>query len=187
MAQVRSIAGFCASHLRHEDKFVHPALEAARAGAARAIEDEHVHHNATCARLAQLADAIGEAGAPDRQPLANQLYRELALFLADSLAHMDVEETDNNAILWASYDDRQVMAIEHAIVASLSDQERAISMRWMIPALTPAELLSMFEGVRLNAPPPVFDGMLAGVRPLLAAANWNKLCTGLSRGELLAA
>jgi hypothetical protein len=100
---------------------------------------------------------------------------------------MDMEETDNNAILWAGYDDGQLMAIEHAIVASLSDQERATSMRWMLPALTPGELLSMFEGVRRNVPAPVFDGMLAGMRPLLAAADWNKLCTGLSRSELLAA
>jgi iron-sulfur cluster repair protein YtfE (RIC family) len=187
MAQVRSIAAFCAGHLQHEDEFVHPALEAARPGSARGIEDEHLHHNATCARLAQLADAIGEAAAADRQPLANKLYRELALFFAESLVHMDVEETDNNAILWAGYDDQQLMAIEHAIVASLTDQERATSMRWMLPALTPGELLSMFEGVRRSAPPPVFDAMLAGMRPLLAAADWNKLCTGLSRGELLAA
>jgi hypothetical protein len=187
MAQVRSIAGFCAGHLRHEDEFVHPALEAARPGAAREIEDEHVHHNAACARLAQLADAIGEAGAAERQPLAKQLYRALALFLAESLVHMDKEETDNNAILWAGYDDQQLMAIEHAIVASLSDQERATSMRWMLPALTPAERLAMFEGVRRGAPPPVFDAMLAGLRPLLAAADWNKLCAGLSRPELLAA
>ena len=60
-------------------------------------------------------------------------------------------------------------------------------MRWMLPALTPGELLAMFEGVRRNVPPPVFDGMLAGMRPLLAVADWNKLCAGLSRAELLAA
>lgn len=187
MAQVRGIADFCAGHLRHEDDFVHPALEAARPGAARAIEDEHVHHTADCARLAQLADAIEQAGAAERQPLANQLYRALALFLAESLAHMDVEETANNAILWGGYDDGQLMDIEHAIVASLSDQERAITMRWMLPALNPGELLAMLEGVRASAPAPVFDAMLAGMRPLLAAPAWNKLCTGLARAELLAA
>lgn len=187
MAQVRGIAAFCASHLDHEDEFVHPALEAQQPGAAQQTEHEHGHHAATCAHLAALADAVEAAHGPQVQVAARQLYRALALFLADSIVHMDTEETDNNAVLWAGHSDDQLLAIEHAIVASLTNQERAVTMRWMIPAMTPVERLALLEGVRSQAPAPVFAGMLAGMQPLLAANDWVKLCNGLGRAQRLAA
>lgn len=187
MAQVRSIAVFCASHLDHEDDFVHPALEARQPGAARQTEHEHGHHAATCAHLAALADAVAAAHGPAVQAAAHQLYRALALFLADSIIHMDMEETDNNAVLWAGHSDDQLIAIEHAIVASLTDEERATTMRWMIPSMTPTERLALLDGVRQQAPAPVFAGMLAGMQPLLAANDWVKLCDGLGRAQRLAA
>lgn len=187
MAQVRSIAAFCVSHLDHEDDFVHPALEAQQPGAAQQTEHEHGHHAATCAHLAALADAVEAAHGAQVQAAAGQLYRALALFLADSIVHMDMEETDNNAVLWAGHSDDQLIAIEHAIVASLSDEERAVTMRWMIPAMTPTERLAMLEGVRSQAPAPVFAGILAGMQALLAANDWVKLCNGLGRTQRLAA
>jgi hypothetical protein len=188
MAHVRGIAAFCASHLEHEDDFVHPALEARRAGAAQQTEREHVHHAGACARLAELADAVEAAHAPvASQALARQLYRALALFFAESVVHMDMEETDNNATLWATHSGEELLAIEHAIVASLSDQQRGVTMRWMIPALTPSERLALLDGVRRQAPAAAFSAMLAGIRPLLVANDWRKLCEGLERAEPLAA
>lgn len=187
MAQVRSIAVFCASHLDHEDDFVHPALEARQPGAARQTEHEHGHHAATCAHLAALADAVAAAHGAAVPAAAHQLYRALALFLADSIIHMDMEETDNNAVLWAGHSDDQLIAIEHAIVASLTDEERATTMRWMIPSMTPTERLALLDGVRQQAPAPVFAGTLAGMQPLLAANDWVKLCDGLGRAQRLAA
>jgi hypothetical protein len=187
MAQVRSIAAFCASHLDHEDQFVHPALEARSPGAAQQTELEHVHHFAACARLAELADAVEAARAPASQALANRLYRELALFFVDSVNHMDIEESNNNAALWATHSDAELLAIEHAIIGSLSDQERGVTMRWMIPALTPSELLAMVEGVRQQAPAQVFTATLVGMQALLSQQDWLKLCDGLGCAEQLAA
>lgn len=187
MSQVRSIAAFCASHLDHENDYVHPVLEERAPGSARQTELEHVHHYEACARLAALADAVEAARAPASQALANQLYRELALFFADSVVHMEMEESANNAVLWASHADAELQAIEHAIIASLSDHERAVTMRWMIPALTPSERLAMVEGVRQQAPAQVFTAMLVGMQALLSQQDWLKLCDGLGCTEQLAA
>lgn len=180
MAQVRSIAAFCSSHLDHEDDFVHPAMEARRPGSAHQTEREHLHHAAACDRLAELADAVEQARAPASRALAGKLYRALALFFAESIVHMDMEETGNNAVLWATHSDDELLAIEHAIVASLGDEERATTMRWMIPALTPSERLALLEGVRRQAPAPVFDAMVAGLQPLLGARDWDKLREALA-------
>lgn len=187
MSQVRSIAAFCASHLDHENEFVHPALEARSPGSAQQTELEHAHHFEACARLGELADAVEAARAPASQALANQLYRELALFFAESVVHMDMEESSNNATLWASHADADLLAIEHAIIASLSDEERGVTMRWMIPALTPSERLAMVDGVRQQAPAHVFTAMLAGMQALLSQQDWLKLCDGLGCAEPLAA
>lgn len=47
------------------------------------------------------------------------LERLLALFVADDVQHMHVEETAHDAVLWAHYSDDELMAIEQAIVASI--------------------------------------------------------------------
>src|SRR5215468_6943739 len=51
MAQLRGLLALCASHLQHENDFVHPALEQARPGGAALTAVDHEHHELTLAGL----------------------------------------------------------------------------------------------------------------------------------------
>jgi hypothetical protein len=147
MARVRSMANLCASHLFHEDRFVHPAMEARLPGSARHSTADHLEHDYACRKIISLASVIEQARTIERPALVAQLYHQVARFMADSLHHMHQEETENNTVLWATHSNEELEAIEQSIVASLSAEEREVSMQWMMRALNPVERAILLEGV----------------------------------------
>lgn len=187
LAQARAMATFYIGHMQHEDHFVHPAMEAHGPGSSDAIELEHGHHEAACQKIVALATEAEQAIGADREVLVHQLYQRIALFLGETLEHMHVEETDHNAVLWKHYSDAEILAMDHAIVASLSDEEKGLGMRWMLPALSPSERLQLLKGMQCAVPPQVFAGMCAFFETLLAPADWRKLTAALEFDERLAA
>ena len=60
-------------------------------------------------------------------------------------------------------------------------------MRWMIPAVSPAERAGMLLGMRAGMPPPLFDGILALTRSLISARDMQKLETALAAPQPIAA
>lgn len=186
-AQVRLLAAFCASHLRHENDFVHPAMEARRPGSSQAIAADHRHHEQALERLLALCDAAEQGAQSERHDALAELYRYLALFVGENLTHMHVEESEHNAALQSAYSDQELLGIEQAIVASLAPDEAMLGMRWMIPAMNASERAGKLAGIRMHAPAPVFDGVLALARAQLPEREWRKLAQALELEEPLAA
>lgn len=181
LAQARALLGFCRMHLEHENRFVHPALDACEPGSAARIAGEHVHHEQDIALLLDEVDAV-DATRGDRaagEAAAQRLYRHMALFVGENLIHMDYEEREHNATLWAHYSDAQLLAIEGALVASIAPADHALSMRWMLPSLSHPERVRLLGRLRAHAPAVVFAGVLACARERLGARDWDKLSAGL--------
>ena len=88
LAQVREMAILCATHVAHEDTFVHPAMEARFPGTAKATAAEHAHHKYACRKIIALGDAVYNAREEDRESLVSQLYHYISLFVAESLHHL---------------------------------------------------------------------------------------------------
>lgn len=174
-AELRALLATCQGHLQHENDFVHAAMEARSPGSSSRIAHEHLEHEESIAMLGALLDRLATEPAA-----APRLYRALAAFVAHNLEHMSVEESEHNAVLWATYSDEELMGIEQRIVASLSPEEGALTMRWILPHLSPAERAGMLAGVRAHAPAEAFDGMLCMVRPLLGGREWLKLSQALA-------
>lgn len=173
-AEVRALLDVCRSHLEHENDFVHAAMQARAPGSCAPAADEHEHHLEAIAALLQLLARV-----PGSTDGAQALYRALSAFVAENFEHMQHEETEHNAVLWAHYRDEEIMDIEHRIVASLRPEESQVTMRWMLPHLTPAERAAMLGGMRQGAPAEAFDGMLSMIRPLLGGRDWRKLSLAL--------
>jgi hypothetical protein len=172
--EVRVLIEICRNHLQHENEIVHPAMQARAPGSAAAIEAEHVHHGAALDDLSRLL-----AGVPGNAAAALALYRRLAVFVAENFEHMQREETEHNAVLWATHSDAEIMALERRIVGGLSPEEAQLSMRWMLPHMTPAERAELLGGMRTQAPAEVFNGLLSLIRPLLGGRDWRKLSLAL--------
>lgn len=180
IAQVRGLLDMCMGHLQHENTFVHPALEAARAGAAAQTSHEHVEHETEIAELrAQLA-AVESAREPRRAMLAQQFYLRLSAFVAENFEHMIVEETDNHAVLIAAYSDAEILAIEQRIVAAIAPDKSFIGLRWMIGHINATERAFMLGGMKRGAPPQVFNAVMGLAREVLSERDFNKLEVALA-------
>ena len=178
--QGRALLTLCETHLKKENAFVHPAMEARAPGSTADTVRQHAHHEDEIVRVGSLLDIL--EGAPDghRAAAAVEYYRELGLFVGDNFVHMHQEETENDPILWQHYSDDELMALDAEIVTSISPAEKSQALRWMMPAFNPQERAGMLAAMRAAVPAPVFAGMLDMVKPLLSDLDWRKLTIGLS-------
>jgi len=180
VAALIDVLAFCRDHLETENAFVHPAMEARRPGSTRRVADEHVAHAAAIASLSAQASALLQAPHGQRDALAAALYGAFAHFVGENLLHMHEEETVHNGVLWAAYSDAELRALEDAIRAHHPSPAMARALRWMLPALAPAERAALLADVRANAPDAVFAGMLALARTHVDAAGMRKLDAALA-------
>lgn len=177
--RVLDLLDLCESHLQHENDFVHRAIEARAAGASDAIAHDHEEHREHIAQLRTLAEALRSARAGAAAVVAQQLYGQLALFVAENFRHMNVEETAHNAVLWARYTDAELVALHDELVGSIPPQEMMRIARWLVPAMNPAERLALVSDMRSKAPAAAFEAILEVARPHLETGEWAKLARGL--------
>lgn len=170
---------FCGAHLRHENEFVHTAIEARAPGASSAIAHDHEHHEEHIARLSVSVASLRAMPVAARHAAALDLYRQLALFIAENFQHMNVEETAHNAVLWARYTDAELAAIHGALVASIPPDEMMFTARWLVPFMNPAERTAVVGDMQANAPAPAFAALIDVVRPHLSDREWVKLADSL--------
>lgn len=176
LGSLRSLLDLMAGHLQHEERFMHPALEAAERGLVGGIDAEHDAHRATIAALRAEADAL--QAAPD-ETAALRLYRHFALFVAENLEHMHVEETQLNAVLWAYYSDGSLGQIHDRLVGSIEPAEMGQVLHWMLPALNPVQRAGMLGEMQSKAPPEAVRPVLALAQQRLDTIGWAKLATAL--------
>ncbi|MCX7894079.1 MAG: FAD-dependent oxidoreductase, partial [Burkholderiales bacterium] len=119
----------CSSHIAAENSHIHAAMEARRPDSAAHTADDHLDHEHAIARLEDAAREVEASHGALRADALLALYRRLALFVAENLVHMQVEETENNAVLWAEYSDAEIDAVHDAILASLAPEKKAAFMR----------------------------------------------------------
>ncbi|HEX4885906.1 MAG TPA: hemerythrin domain-containing protein [Casimicrobiaceae bacterium] len=176
---VRELIELCRMHLEKEEQFVHPALEAAIPGSAGRTARDHDDHLRAFDRLEAGVRAIERSTGERAAQAAHRLYRDLALFTAENLVHMHGEEVDNNAILWATLSDDEIVAIERRLVASIAPEKMGTVLRWMAPAMTPSERATFFSTLRAKLPPPAFAAVMSDVIALLDPAAKRKLLQAL--------
>jgi hypothetical protein len=174
--QLDALLATCRNHLEHENAFVHPAIEARRPGGSRRIAGEHIEHVHAISALE--AESALLRAAPSGA-LALRVYRHLAVFIADNFHHMQVEETAHNEMLWAAYSDDEIVGIHDRLLATLGPDEHAMVLRWMTPALPPAERAGWLGGMRQQMPPEAFAMVMDAARAALDDTAWAKLARAL--------
>jgi hemerythrin-like domain-containing protein len=172
---VRGLLAALTLHLESENRFVHPAMEARRPGSTAATTHDHVEHQCALAELGALIEAVARQTPSERQTTVATLYARLALFVAENLEHMNVEERDNMPVLWAEYSDEELVAIDTQIVGHVPPAAKTVALRWMMVALNHAERVHMLQTMRRAAPPEAFEGLLAIARSNLSSRDWAKV------------
>lgn len=173
---IESLVFLCKKHLEHENKFIHPAMEQRTPGSARNTADDHVGHERAIERLCIMVAELRSRPAPtEARQLLDQLYRTLALFVADNLEHMDLEERHNMRVLWAAYTDAELQQLEHELVASIAPDAMLAFMRWMLPAVSPEERCEFLQQMSLGAPPHIVRAVIDVAAPHLPAGETEAL------------
>lgn len=178
--RIVSLLDFCANHVQHENEFIHTAIEARATGASAVIAHEHDEHLQKIADIKAMLSVLGQMGSgAQADATALNLYRELALFVANNFQHMHVEETAHNAVLWARYTDAELLALHDRLVASIPPAEMMQVLRWMVPYMNPAERTALLTDMQMHAPALAFEAALAVVKPHLTTNEWTKLTHSL--------
>jgi hypothetical protein len=179
LEMLERLLALCELHLKDENEFVHPALERARPGTAARIAAEHVHHAESIADLRDLAGLVEHGREGGRAASLARLYRALALFVADNLQHMHIEETTHNPVLWARYSDAELVAIEQALVASIPPAAMFEALHWFLPALNASERAAMLAEMSHGMPPEPFRAVLGIAERTLAPQDHARLMQAL--------
>jgi hypothetical protein len=184
--KVRALIEICRQHLHTENQFVHPAMEARRPRTACETAEQHVEHEQALERLEAATRAVEQAGAPARGDAAHRLYQQLALFVAENLVHMHVEETHNNGVLWEAYSDAELLALHGAILASIAPEKMMAVMPFILSSVNHTERHAMLEGMSQKMPREAFRGVLAVAQSCLAQREWTKLGAALGTAPRVA-
>lgn len=176
LADLTAHLATAAGHLDHEDRFIHPALEAITRGATRDLENHHQSHRDDLDRLHTLIEGLKAAPRETRAAAWRELYLVFCAFVAADLAHMAHEETVIWPQLCAHLNDEQLAELEMRIIASLTPRENLSVMRIMLPAMSPEERIGLLTGMKANAPPDAYSTVIEhAARPSLDAPAMAEL------------
>ena len=178
LEQLGGLLAMLRAHVSHENTFIHVAIEQRRPGAQHRVGDDHDNHLATIDELETEARAL--LNARDREGAALRLYRQLALFAAENLEHMHVEETSNHALLWELFSDAELIALHDRLMASVPVSTLAASLRWFAGALNFEELTALLGAMKSTLPTEGFAAALDGVRLQMSEARWSRLARRLA-------
>lgn len=158
--QLHSTSDFLHLHAVKEEHVVLPVVEIKRPGFSKADADSHERIEAQleelCTRLEQLKISIGTHGMDD----AYNWYVDLNQFVSDYLAHMTEEEHKTARVIQEVCSRNELDEMNAKIQTSITPDQFAYSLNYMIPALSHQERLGMFKAVRQNAPAPVFNAVI---------------------------
>jgi len=176
VARVRTLIELCRGHAFAENQYLHAAMESRRHGSSSPTANDHVRQEEMLERIEGNLLAIEQGPSVDRGANLLQLYRALALFVADNFEHMHIEEHENNEALWALYTDEELHRIHGELLASIEPAKITLNLRWIIPYVDHAERVAILKGMEAAMPRPVFEQLLnAVIRPHLADKDWKKL------------
>lgn len=187
MAEVARLLRLCRDHVKHENNFIHPAMELRQPGSARTIAGEHVSHLEEIDTLEQELQRILRLPSLRRAESTARFYHHFAAFMQENFEHMAKEETDNNAVLWACYSDEELIALEQELVASIEPAMMEMCLEYMVSAMNPVERAGFVGGLRQAMPEDVFNGVFALIEQLLLPGHRIKLRQALDLPTLNAA
>lgn len=163
-------------HLRHEEQFIHAALDARRTGASAALDRQHREHDDSFAELHARIVELRKAPTDERAGCGRALYLAFSKFVADDFAHMAEEEQVALPLLHELFTDAELQAIEGELIAAIAPEKVMQYLRLMLPAGTPDERFGFLHHMRENAPAEAFAAVLEhAARPALSAADWDAL------------
>ena len=110
---------FLEDHATHEDGHVMPVVARLAPDFAAAMAPEHPALERAAREIQWLWERLRPLAGAARVALGGDIQRRFNAYVADQLRHMDKEEREVNAVLWAHLADSDLLAISGRIVADV--------------------------------------------------------------------
>jgi hypothetical protein len=136
---VDRVLAFLDEHARLEDQFVIPEVRALDPLLADELACDHRGLDAVQREVQLAADALALTDLSQRPTAGAQLVRIVNHLVAVHLLHMNREETEVNATLWAGRSDVELGTLRTKIAGSLPSERQALWAQILEPALNPVE------------------------------------------------
>ena len=170
---------FLDEHGGHEDDFVEPSVREVNPDLAARLEKDHIGLDAQLESLVELLGQIEETEGEAAVGLGAQLHKGYSDFIVVYLTHMSCEETEVNETLWAHYTDDELVEIRGRLQGSIPPPRFAEWFALMVPAMNLQERIGVLTGIKLNAPPPIFDAMSGVAKEAIGEEAWAQVAGAL--------
>lgn len=176
-AQFQELGTLTEQHMRHEERFLHGALRERGSPVYLTLEEEHAEHRAVIAALTQRLLTLGSGRvSPEVIPArGRELTLALSRFVAESLEHMDHEESNAQAIFEDLFTPDELLALQQELVAAIPPHELAAFLKILLPGMHHNDRIAFLAGPRSGMPRSVFDGMLRGSLAYLSTPERERL------------
>lgn len=180
IADLRGQCHISEHHLSNEDSWIHPALEKRAPGSTVRLVRDHEHHRRTFEEIEELIGRVETADDARRDGWLRALYLRFSTFVAEDFAHMAEEEQLILPILQSLFTDEELISIEDKILSGLSPDQMVAFGRFMIPAATRRDRITLLSAIRATAPAEAFAAIIElSAKPTLSEADFSHLWDGL--------
>lgn len=178
-AEVQKAFTLLAAHADHENEWIAPVIAKHAPELADHIGAAHDEHEAHFHAILSGLDAI-DASSADAPVKGHRIVVALSRFFGDLMVHMADEEEKVMPAIWSVMTEAAVEKLHHDLVASVPPDEMAQWAVYMIPAANTPERVAMLGGMKMSAPPHVFQMFRDLARKLLSAHDDEALERGLA-------
>lgn len=164
-------------HAHSEESVVLVALETKVPDSTADNIAEHEQLEKEIEELKQGLNAITTDSPPN---LISNFYAAVSNFHSIYLAHMAMEESKMNTLIWENFTDADLMEQHGQIMSALTPEQIMMWFKYIVPALNPFERTIIMGGFKANAPTPFFDSVLSMLSGLLQQNEHQELSMALS-------
>lgn len=163
-------------HAHSEETVVLPALESKVPGSTAENLAEHAQLEKDIDVMQQTLNTITTDSTPD---MISNFYTLVTNFQSKYLAHMAMEESKMNILIWDNFTDADLMGQHGQIMSSLTPEQVMMWFKYIVPALNPFERTIIMGGFKANAPKPFFDSVLDMLSSLMQKNEHQQLSIAL--------
>lgn len=165
-------------HLHSEEDVVLPALEAKMPGSTSENVEEHEQLEKEVQAFDKQLTNITVDSAPNS---GAQFYEAVYNFHSKYIAHMAMEESDINPLIWANFTDEEIMAWHGQVMSTLTPDQIMLWFKYIVPALNPFERGMIMGGFKENAPAEFLDKVLDMLKEYMSEKEHLQLEAMLAR------
>jgi len=156
-------------HTKWEDDVVFPKLAAAAQSMTGYFTSQHYHTDALTLGLDILICGFEEAKTnTEKEAVANNLLTAFVEFMAYKLNHMNMEEQLINPLLWCSYSDRELQALQLLHLDQSSSNSEHLFLQWMLIHNTNRELAGWLNSIKQKSTSTQFNLIYTLAQEVLA-------------------